>query len=213
MKKKICSLFIMVSMVICCSLFTIVNNVIALENSEYISYCELTLAQEKELLEKYEQVTVYPNGLQRSGTHSTSSILSSTTSPYGFVDYHPDTPIWDTATGYSVSRSKSRSFNIEVNVKVTNSTSIKIGAAAADTSTFSKIYGFTDAEVNSIRYHGNRSRLGVYAKVKKEIWHYKVYDNTSGQLLNEYNYAYITTWDGENNLGEVDYKALLKNPL
>lgn len=178
------------------------------KKDEYITCENLSNEQEAKLLDKYNSVTVY-----RSGTHSKTTVLSDKTSSYGFIGYHPDTPNWSTATGYSVSSSKTVSFNISVNYEITNKASIKIGAAASNTTTFSKIYNLTNKEIDSIRNHGNRSRLGVFAKVRKKVVNYKIYDNTTGLLLQDYNYAYITTWDGDGNINEVDYHVQLKNPV
>lgn len=206
--KKISCLLISILMV--CSVgFCNITQANALDNkNEYITYEKLTIDEELRLLEDYDSVTVY-----RSGTHSTSTILSDKTTAYGFIGYHPDTSIWDTATGYSVSTSKTVKFEISLNYKVTNDTTIKIGAASSNTSTFSRVYTLTDDEIKSVRYDGNRTKLGVYAKVRKKVVNYKIYDNTTGLLLQNFNYAYITTWDGDGVQNKVDYRVELKNPV
>lgn len=211
--KKI-SYLLTATLIICSVCFSNVIQIKALDNenkdneNKYVTYEELTKDEELKLLDEYDSVTVY-----RSGTHSTTSVISDKTTSYGFIGYHPDTPRWDTATGYSVSRSKTVNFNITFSYNITNDTNIKIGAAASDTTTFSKIYNLTDKEIASIRYNNNRSRLGVYAKVRRQVVNYKIYDNTTGLLLQNFNYGYVTTWDGDGNINEVDYSVELKNPV
>lgn len=116
---------------------------------------------------------------------------------------------WKTATGYFVSTSKTVSFKVSLNYNVTNDFSVKIGAAS-NTTTHSDIYDLTDAEKKLVRNKGYRTRLGVYAKVRGKVVNYKIYDNAIGQLLQNFNYAYITTWDKIGVQGEVDYRVELK---
>lgn len=185
----------------------------ALEN-EYISLTPLSNDEISKLLETYEYVTVYNNQSARtSGTHSTYSVKNSSTSNYAFVNYHPNSTRWSTATGYSISSSKTVSFNIAVTFTNYDGTaSIKIGAAASSTTTYSESFELTDADKVKVNKNGYRTRLGVYAKVKREVWHYKVYDNASGALINEFDQPYVTTWDAEGIKNEVDYKIRLKKP-
>ena len=207
--KKIIS-YLLICTLCTCSMFILnINETKALEkNDAYVTHDNLTAEEKMKLLDEYNSVVVY-----RSGTHSTDTVLSDKTDPYGFIGYHPNTPNWTTATGYSVSSSKTVNFNISVSFNIKNAATIKIGAASSSTKTFSNIYTLTDKEIDSIRNKGNRSRLGVYAKVRKKVVNYKIYDNATGLLLQDYNYVYLTTWDADNNINEVDYHVKLKNKV
>lgn len=203
--KKIISYLLIATLFTGSFCFSDITETKALEKKEYVTNEKLSKEEELDLLNKYDTVTVYS-----SGTHSTMTILDESTSKYGFVGYHPQTPNWKTATGYSVSTSKTVSFKVSLNYNVTNDFSIKIGAAASNTTTHSDVYDLTDAEKNLVRNKGYRTRLGVYAKVKREVVNYKIYDNATGQLLQNFNHATITTWDGAGVKGEVDYRVELK---
>lgn len=183
-----------------------ISNVNAQED-QYVSYEPISEERMSELLDEYDSVKVYSNA--RSGTHSVTRCIYDKSFSYGRIGYHPDTPRWTSATGYSVSKTKSRNFSISVTAGVTKNASITIGAAASNTETFAYQFGLTNAEIEQVRRGEKLTRLGVFASTRKQMFEADIYDNTSGQLLSKTTYAYVTTWDSAGNKGEVSYHVCL----
>lgn len=177
---------------------------VSAQENQYVSYEPVSDERMAELLDEYDSVKIYSRA--RSGTHSVTRRVYDKTFPYSRIGYHPDTPRWTSATGYSVSKTKSRSFSISVSASnVTKTASISIGAASTSSETFTYQFGLTDSEINQVRNQGKLTRLGVYAKVQKQMFEADIYDNVTGQRLSTTTYPHVTTWDKAGNKGEVSY--------
>ncbi len=103
------------------------------------------------------------------------------------------------------------SFSIRVSANVTKSVAISIGVGYSSTSSSSKNYELTNAQKAKVNSGKGVSRLDVYAKVRKQMWPYKVYDNALGILISEFDASYVTTWNAHGEKGKVSYQIRYKD--
>ena len=113
----------------------------------------------------------------RSGTHTTTKVVDKGTATEEDCGFHPETTVWRKVSQYTFTTSSTISISVSAN---------KYGGSVGISKTAGTSFSYS-VKANQSKY----SKIRVYLSYTWKRYYAKVYDNTSGQLINSY--YFVTT--------------------